>query len=127
MTAAYVDTSCLVAIALGEPGADRIAGRLRVCDRLLASNLLEAELIAVLRREDVRMDDVLTSWITWIYPNRPLTTEYRKILAHGYLRGADLWHLACALVLTPDPTQIGFLTLDQRQNEVAAALGFQIL
>jgi len=48
-------------------------------------------------------------------------------LTHGDVRGADLWHLACALFLTSVPAQIGFLTLDQRQNELAAALGFQTL
>jgi uncharacterized protein with PIN domain len=42
--AAYVDTSCLVAIALAEPGWERTAATLDTFDRLVASNLLEAEL-----------------------------------------------------------------------------------
>ncbi len=44
MRFAYVDTSCLVAIAFDEPGADKVAARLRRFERLFASNLLEAEL-----------------------------------------------------------------------------------
>ena len=43
MRAAYVDSSCLVAIAFQEPGSDRLAQRLEQCDELYSSNLLEAE------------------------------------------------------------------------------------
>ena len=32
-------------------------------------------------------------------PDRPLTHECTKALTAGYLRGADLWHVACALYL----------------------------
>lgn len=127
MTVAYVDTSCLVAIAFDENGADCVSEQLEACDRLLASNLLEAELAAAFRREDIQVDGGLTSWITWFYPNRPLTSEYQRVLAKGYVRGADLWHLGCALFISPNPMELGFFTLDQRQNEVAVALGFHTL
>jgi uncharacterized protein with PIN domain len=50
---AYVDTSCLVAIAFGERGAAAVARRLRTFDRLIAANLLEAELRATYRREQL--------------------------------------------------------------------------
>jgi predicted nucleic acid-binding protein len=124
---AYVDTSCLVAIAFDEPGARRLASRLRRFDRLLASNLLEAELRAALVRERVepQVEDML-SWITWIFPNRPLTEEFHRVIASGYLRGADLWHLAHALYVSPVPKEVGFLTLDARQKEIAANLGFTV-
>jgi predicted nucleic acid-binding protein len=122
---AYVDTSWLVAIAFDEPGARRLADRLRRFDRRFASNLLEAELRSALAREGVAdRPEPLLSWITWVYPNRPLTPELDQALAFGYLRGADLWHLATALFLAPEPEEIAFLTLDQRQREVAARLGF---
>ena len=62
----------------------------------------------------------------WIHPNRPLTLEIDATLTVGYLRGADLWHLAVALFTFPDPTEITFLTLDIRQRAVASALGFQV-
>jgi len=48
---AYVDTSCLVAIAFEEPGADAVAARLLRFDRRFSSNLLEAELRSTLLRE----------------------------------------------------------------------------
>jgi uncharacterized protein with PIN domain len=50
---AYVDTSCLVAIAFDEPEAARTAARLRRFERLFSSNVLEAELRSALRREGV--------------------------------------------------------------------------
>jgi len=40
---AYVDTSCPVAIGFGEPAGEKISRRLASFDRLLSSNLLEAE------------------------------------------------------------------------------------
>lgn len=125
MKLAYVDTSWMVAIAFGEAGAARLAARLRRFDRLLSSNLLEAELRSALLREGVRdQTEGLLSWITWIYPNRPLSAEFSRITAVGYLKGADLWHLAHALFLAPQGKDLAFLTLDGRQKEVAARLGF---
>jgi predicted nucleic acid-binding protein len=125
VTFAYVDSSCLVAVAFDEPGARKLAARLRRFDRLFSSNLLEAELRSALVREgaDGHIEDLL-SWLTWVYPNRPLTPEYARITTLGYLRGADLWHLANALFLAPDPTDLSFLTLDGRQGAVARRLGF---
>lgn len=125
MTFAYVDSSCLVALAFGEPGARKVAARLRRFDRLFSSNLLEAELRSALVREGVdgHIEDLL-SWLTWVYPDRPLTPEYARITAAGYLRGADLWHLANALFLAPDAADLSFLTLDGRQGDVARRLGF---
>jgi predicted nucleic acid-binding protein len=123
--AAYIDTSCLVAVAFDEPGASALADQLRDFDQLFASNLLEAEFTATLVREGVIEDGLeMLSWITWVYPNRPLTSEFERITAHGYLRGADLWHLACALFVSHHPQQISFLTLDNRQAEIAVRLGF---
>lgn len=127
MTVAYIDTSCLVAVAFDEPGASQVARRLDRYDRLLASNLLEAELRSSLVREEVEeRADALLSWISWIYPNRPLSPEFRRIAGVGSVKGADMWHLAHALFLAPDGKGIDFLTLDRRQGDVAAALGFKV-
>ncbi len=73
---------------------------------------------------DDRVEDLL-SWITWIYPNRPLSAEFGQITALGYLKGADLWHLANALFLAPDGKDLAFVTLDARQKQVARRLGFE--
>lgn len=128
MSSTYVDTSCLVAIALGEPGWEETAARLDGFDRLVASNLLEAELRAVLQREDrSQVADPLLAEITWILPPRPLSPEMRRVVANGYVRGPDLWHLACALFAVRQPDELTFATLDRRQADVARQLGFPIL
>jgi predicted nucleic acid-binding protein len=125
---AYVDTSCLVAIAFDEPGATRLAARLQRFNRLFASNLLEAELRSALTREGVAdgREVAMLSWLSWIYPNRPLTPEFARITALGYLKGADLWHLATALFLAPDGKGLVFLTLDKRQRDIGAKLRFSV-
>ena len=126
MKAAYVDTSCLVAIAFGESEATEVASRLREHDVLLSSNLLEAELRATLVCEAAEVDEALFSWIKWVLPDRPLSVEIIRVLRAGYLRGADLWHLATAMYVTPEPRDLTFLTLDRRQEEVAEELGFKV-
>jgi len=76
-----------------------------------------------LARESV--DDVaLRQRIDWVIPDRPLAPEIGRALEIGYLRGADLWHVACALFLEPHPRELEFATLDKRQKAAAGTLGF---
>lgn len=124
MSVAYVDTSSLVAVAFGEPGYNEEAGRLAGFSRLLSSNLLEAELRAVLAREGRAFDDGYLSGLDWIIPDRPLSPELGAVLEAGYVHGADLWHLATALYIAREPDRISFITLDKRQRTVATQLGF---
>ncbi len=125
MKAAYIDTSCLVAIAFGEKGAASLGRRLEGFDELFSSNLLEAEFRASLVREEVDDAADLLSWFTWVLPDRPLSREFGKVLAAGYLRNADLWHVGCALFLADGkPSDLHFLTLDDRQRAVTKRLGF---
>jgi predicted nucleic acid-binding protein len=127
LNVAYVDSSCLVAIAFAEPEAGKLGVRMRRFDRLCASNLLEAELRSALLREEVSAPpDELLNWITWIFPNRPLSPELRRISQVGYVKGADLWHLAHALFLAPEAKDLTFLTLDKQQAAVARKLGFAL-
>ena len=125
MSVAYVDTSCLVAVAFGERGASALVRRLERADELLSSNLLEAELRAAFVRESVDGGDDLLTWLSWVLPNRTLSDEITTILSCGYLRGADLWHVATALYVAEDPAEIAFITRDERQGSVAKALGFR--
>ena len=127
MKLAYVDTSCLVAVAFEEPRADAVRGALAGADRLLASNLLEAEWRSALVREDVTASsEAMIESISWILPNRSLRPEIDRVLASGYLRGADAWHLACALFLDPGAAHLLVLTLDEPQRIVAERLGFAV-
>ena len=126
MTIAYVDTSALVAIAFGEPDSAALGRRPGTFSVLLSSNLLEAELRAAYSREKRRFSQSGVSGIEWILPDRPLAPEFATVLETGYLRGADLWHVATALHAARQPSEIWFVTLDMQQRTIAVALGFQV-
>lgn len=120
---AYVDTSVIVAITFGEPGADAILEKVRPFE-LVAAPLLEAEWRSACRRNTIAPDASLLREIVWTHAERPLSDELERVFTAGYVRGADAWHLATALYLAPDPRELTFLTLDDRQRAVATALGF---
>ncbi len=126
MSSAYVDSSVLVAIAFDEPGAAAMERRLARCDAVYSSLLTEAEILAALHREGAAIADreAFFAPLAWVLPNRRLTGEMTRALAAGYLRGADLWHVASALFLEPEPKELAFLTLDAEQRKVASRLGF---
>ncbi len=125
MNTAYIDTSVLLAIEFGQTGARLAAEEVESATTLISSNLLEAELRSALARERRRYNPTLTSNVSWIHPDRSLNREFDLVLKSGYLRGTDLWHVAVALFVSPDPSQITFITLDDRQREVADEVGFQ--
>ena len=124
MSVAYVDSSALIAIAFNEPTGQAMARRLEAFSTLLSSNLLEAELRAACQREEQDFDLEVVAGIEWVLPRRPLTAELAAVMDAGYLRGAELWHVATALFIAHEPGSIAFLTLDRRQRAVADALGF---
>lgn len=126
MKVAYVDTSCLVAVAFDEPGSDLWAERLAAYDELITANLTEAEFRATLHREGVEGAEPFLARLSWLLPDRPLGAEMERVLLTGYLRGADLWHLACALYLVDDPADVDFVSLDGDQRKAADALGFGV-
>ena len=115
----------MVAIALGEPSGSAVARRVGVFDTLVAANLVEAEVRSALAREGVRPDRNPVAGLRWILPDRPLSVEIATVAAVGDVRGADLWHLACALYVAESPAELTFLTLDDRQGAAAKALGFK--
>ena len=92
---------------------------------LASSNLLEAEVRSAFARERRTFDPGVLSNIEWVYTYRSLGSEFDRVLNAGYLRGADLWHMATALYTFRNPPGVTFLTLDLRQRSIAANLGFQ--
>ena len=124
---AYVDTSATLAIAFEEPGWELTARRLAGFSVLLSSNLLEAEMRSAYDREGLEFDAGSIPSIGWVNPTRPLGPEMAKAIAEGgYLRGADLWHVAVALYVEDTIAgKMAFITLDDRQKEIAANLGFE--
>lgn len=125
MDEAYVDSSAIVSVAFGEAGSLAVAQRLSEFLVITSSHLLEAELRAAYARNNLPFEPSYIAEIEWIVPVRPLSPEISAVLEVGYLRGADLWHLAVALYAARDPREMAFVTLDVRQQAVAAALGFQ--
>jgi hypothetical protein len=124
---AYIDTSLLIGVRFQETskGAQGILRRFE----LFSSELMAAEVRAFAVREgvpEVAATEALDG-VNWVLPDRSLSDEIRRVANVGYLRGADLWHVACAFFLSPNPADLAFLTLDHRQREVAAKLGFKIL
>ncbi|MDH3269846.1 MAG: PIN domain-containing protein [Gemmatimonadota bacterium] len=124
MSVVYVDTSCLVAVAFDEPEVHSIRARLLEATVPLSSNLLEAEYRSTLAREKVAFQARSLAWMRWVLPDRPLGPEIGRVLDVGFARGADLWHLAVALYVSPAPSELLFLTLDERQRTLAESLGF---
>ena len=127
MSVAYVDSSALTAIVLDEPHASTLGSRIDGFDRLISSNLLEAELRATFVRENLDFEESIVRGIDWILPDRALTPEFKTVLRAGYLRGADLWHVATALYVSSGLPHLSFATLDVRQATVADALGLVVV
>ena len=125
MEGAYVDASAILAVAFQEPGYETVDQRLRAYSSLWSSHLLEAELRAAYARTDLIFEPRFIEGIEWVAPVRPLSREIASVRRVGYLRGADLWHVAAALYQADDPREMTFVTLDGQQRAVAAALGFQ--
>lgn len=126
MSVAYIDASALVAVLFDERGGGELGNRLNTFSQVVSSNLLEAEIRSVLKREGHACSPDLLVGIKWVLPERPLRPEFGTVLEAGYLRGADLWHVATALYLAENPSEATFVTRDRRQGAVASALGFQL-
>ena len=75
MATAYADTSAMLTVAFGQPGAADMAQRINASDHLISANLLEAEMRAAYARETLRFDEEILSKFQWIQPDRPLSQE----------------------------------------------------
>ncbi len=127
MSIAYVDTSYFIGLTIGDAEAVKRSHRLPSDTQFISSNLLEAEARSVFAREKIDFPDDLFSSIHFVMPDRRMTKEITRVLESYYLRGADLLHLATALFALLEPGNAVFATLDNKQENAAAALGFQTL
>ncbi|MBI4238285.1 MAG: PIN domain-containing protein [Deltaproteobacteria bacterium] len=128
MIAYYVDSSVLVGILFREAGWKRQQRRLTDADRVVSAALTEAEIYATVTREQqpfALATEILES-VALCIPERSLRPEYSEIFACGYCRGADACHLATALYLDPDRSELVFLTNDQPQRRLAVRLGLAV-
>ena len=130
MRSAFIDTSALAAVLFKETSFSIVQSTLADLESVYASNLLEAEIRAAAARESVLQQEVdnVLSKVTWIFPDRSLSHELRVVVSAGVpLKGADLWHVACALYLAGDPSLLPFVTLDETQSLAASRMGFKVL
>lgn len=127
MTIAHIDGSPVIGVLFDEKGHESLIESVLVLDRVFSPNLLEAEVRAVTVRESIVADHFskVLARIDWVLPDGPLSGEIDRALSAGYLRGADLWHLTCALYLKGEHAGARFLSLDRKQLEVARLLGFE--
>lgn len=126
MSVAYVDSSVVLAHLFGQHAEAEVRLRASTFEVLFAATLLEAEVLSAAVRERIARDDVMLDSLRPVLPARSLRPEIERVLAAGYVRGADCLHLATALYLAPDPRDLTFLTLDERQRAAAEALGFLV-
>ena len=129
MNVIYCDSSAIVCLLLKEGTHTTYRQHLKKADEIISSNLIEAEILAVAAREKIDLSQaaLFIEPITMITPDRSLALEYQQIFKIDYCRGADAYHLACALYLDPRGKDLLFLTADQRQKKIANKLGFQII
>ena len=126
MSVAFLDSSAMLTIGFRQRGGAELETRLKSFSKLRASNLLEAEVRSVYTRERRAYKSEILEGINWVIPDRPLTLEISKVLEARYARRAELWHLATALYMAADLTEVTFVTLDQQQRGIAIALGFKV-
>ena len=126
--AAYVDSTAAVAIAIGEESAGTaVQRRLGAFPYLLSSNLLEAELRLVFKREGTDFDINSIAGVNWIFPDRRLDAEIAAALEYANLSPVRVWHLATAIFFRETlQSELAFITLDEEQETVARELGFFI-
>jgi predicted nucleic acid-binding protein len=123
--AAYLDTSFLLAILFDEPGAAGLRRTLGHYGRVLSSDLLTAETSSAALRERLELGPVTAALeaVELVLPHRSLDREIHEVLSQGF-RGADAWHLACALFLADAArSELAFLSRDAAQRRVARRLG----
>lgn len=122
---AYLDTSLLIGLKFEQP--DPVLVRAVLDYDLYSSELLIAEVMAFGKRESVP-ENLLwdaVQGISWVIPVEKITEQLARVGRHGYARGADLWHPACACYLSPNPQDLVFLTLDERRRHLASLVGFR--
>ena len=114
----------------GEPRAKGLPRILKTTEQLLSASLFVAELLAVFNREGrplAEADPMLDAVSLITSSGTSLVEECTQVLELGYLRGADLWHLASAVYVAGSHRgELLFISLDDRQRGHAKKLGFAV-
>ena len=125
MSWAYVDSSVVIATLCGEIAPKVATNIWNSADNFVSSFLLEVEVLSVAKREGLDFQQVQRELLNvGLVRTGSLQSECRQILGIGYLRGADLFHLASAIWIQGKYSDLSFLTLDKKQRDLARMLGF---
>lgn len=129
MKVAYLDSSVIIALLLEEGPSKQIRKTLTSFKKLYSASLLEAEVLATAKRENIDLSFAYSfiSPIGLLFSEQSLQKEYEEIFSLGYCRGADAYHLASALFLDPEKSNLFFFTLDEKQKLIAKKMGFKIV
>jgi prevent-host-death family protein len=115
---------------LGEAEARRGARMLRAHDQAFSVGLVVPEILSALKREERPLNeaDRLLARLSLFFSDGSLKTECEEALSAGFLRGADLWHVATALAIAGRQRrkELLFATFDERRREVAKKLQFPV-
>ncbi|PWU18116.1 MAG: hypothetical protein C5B49_07695 [Bdellovibrio sp.] len=127
MKVAYIDSSVVVGLMFSEIETQSLEKRLMKFDELISSNLLEAEVMSAAVREGVPLEHAvkLIKSVSLYYASSDLIEELRRVFKIDYIRGADAYHLACALALDPTAEELYFSSTDKKQMAIASSLGFK--
>ena len=129
MSYLYVDTSILASILCQQRGYELFFDILSTARGVFSSNLIEAELFSVGRREKIIHEKtmVLLSSVEIYFPCDSFQRYYHQIFQDNHCSGADAYHIACALDLDAKKNELKFLTADKNQAFVAKKAGLQPL
>ncbi len=128
MSWAYIDSSVLIATLLEDhpkPQLDKFWGS---AERFISSYLLQAEVFSAVKREkaDMQLAALEIKKIGFVRTDS-LAEELMEIFKAGYVRGADAFHLATALWIRGKHKDLKFITLDEKQKEIAKHLDFIVI
>lgn len=128
MSWAYIDSSVLIATLLEDhpkPQLDKFWGS---AEWFISSYLLQAEVFSAVKREkaDMQLAALEIKKIGFVRTDS-LAEELMEIFKAGYVRGADAFHLATALWIRGKHKDLKFITLDEKQKEIARYLDFIVI
>ena len=124
----YIDTSVIVCLLFKQLDYQKLQTAFVEAEELISSSLILAETQSACVREKFppQAGSPLLNKISLVNPEHRMTVELAEIFKYGYLRGADAYHLACALYADNNTRELVFLSRDNKQQALAKKLGFTL-
>lgn len=130
----YCDTSAILSMLVDDQHSDAARRAIEAADYNIVSTLAIAETLAVMGRrareapcESALLKAAAQTFFdgTWLWTlETPPKTIIANLAQSHPLRGADLWHLACAKALAAEFPELQLLTFDKALLRAADDEGF---